>query len=434
MLEWAQTTRKEDAMLIHYYQSKNYVEQLCSGPTGSYIAGFGNALWEAGYAEPTARRHIRAAQHLIHWAQYHHIPFAELDDIQLERFKRHTARCRCPSVGTRAFGCSDPTLLTGAHLFIEHLQRVNVISGRPDHGKEPKTPALFDAFCQWMRVNRNIAEITLYRYSHGVRGLLKAIGDDVRRLDAQRLRKFVLDQSHHSGWAKGKTMVTGLRAFVRFLITSGLCPAGLDGAIPTLAHWRLSTLPRYLQVEEVERIVAACSTNTAVGMRDRAIVLLLARLALRASDIVHLRLDDIDWKEGWIRVCGKGRHETRLPLPKEVGEAIAAYVIGARPPVGTDTLFVRVHAPLRGFASHASVSVIVAQAMRRAGVACQARGAAHVLRHSAATAMLRQGASLQDIALILRHRSIETTSIYAKADVLALREIAQPWPEEVDPC
>ncbi len=149
---------------------------------------------------------------------------------------------------------------------------------------------------------------------------------------------------------------------------------------------------------------------------------------------MHLRLDDIDWKEGWIRVCGKGRRQTRLPLLQEVGGAIVAYVTRSRPPVDIDTLFIRSRAPLRGFASHAAISVIVANAMRRAGVVCPVRGAAHVLRHSAATAMLREGASLQDIAVVLRHRSIETTSIYAKVDVLALREIAQPWPEEVDPC
>jgi integrase/recombinase XerD len=416
-------------MLTHYYQSKNYVEQLCSGPTGLYIAGFGDALWEAGYAEITARRHIRAAQHLIHWAQYRHIPLARMDDVQIDCFKRHLPRCRCPS-----YGCSDRALARGAHLFIEHLQQVNVIPRRADHGKEPKIPALLDAFCQWMRVNRSIAEVTLYNYSLGIRDLLKAIGDDVSHLDAQKLREFVLDQSRHSGRAKAKTMVTGLRAFVRFLITSGLCPAGLDGAIPILAYWHLSTLPRYLQAEEVERIVGACSNNTTVGMRNRAIVLLLARLALRAGDIVHLRLGDIDWKEGWILVSGKGRRESRLPLSKEVGKAIAAYVTGPRPLVDTDTLFVRSRAPLRGFTSHCAISMIVARAMRKAGINCPSRGAAHILRHSAATTMLRQGASIQEIAAVLRHPSIATTSIYAKVDVLALQEIAQPWPGEVQPC
>ncbi len=417
-------------MLIHYYQSENFVEQLRSGPAGLYIDGFADALWDVGYAEITARRHIRAAQHLMHWAQYRHVPLGKIDDAQVERFKRHVPRCRCPS-----YGCYDRHgLVRGAYLFLEHLRRINAIAPPADNGQKPETSPLLDAFRQWMRVNRNIGQACLYNYSLAVRDLLHAMGDDPSRFDAQGLRKFVLNRSRSCGKAKAKTMVTALRAFVRFLITAGLCPVGLDAAIPTLAHWHLSTLPRYLQAEEVERVVAACRPDTAVGLRDRAIVLLLVRLALRASDIVHLRLDDIDWKEGWIRVCGKGRRETRLPLLQEVGEAIVSYVKESRPSVDTDTLFIRSRAPLWGFASHSAISVIVAEAMRRAGVACSVRGAAHVLRHSAATAMLRQGASLQDIAVVLRHRSIETTSIYAKVDVLALREIAQPWPEEVDPC
>ena len=417
-------------MLTHYYQSENFVEQLRNGPAGPLMDEFAEALWAAGYAEITARRHIRAAQHLVYWAQHHRVSLARMDEALIERFKRHLPRCRCPLYGSY----DRRGLVGGARVFMAHLELVNVIPPRADNSQGPETPPLLDAFRQWMRVNRNIGEATLYNYSLAVRDLVQTIGDDASRFDAQRLRGFVLQRSRRCGSAKAKTIVTALRAFLRFLISAGLCPTGLDAAIPTLAHWHLSTLPRYLQPEEVERVEAACSSETAVGIRDRAIVLLLARLALRASDIVHLQLDDIDWKEGWIRVCGKGRCQTRLPLSQEVGDAIVAYITGSRPSVDTNTLFVRSRAPLRGFASHAAVSVIVAQAMRRSGVDCPVRGAAHVLRHSAATAMLRKGASLQDIAIVLRHRSIQTTSIYAKVDVLALREIAQPWPEEVDPC
>ena len=417
-------------MLTHYYESKSYVEQLCSGPGGPYIAGLGSALWKAGYAKVTARRHIRAAQHLIHWAQHQHLPLAKMDDVQVERFKRHLSRCRCP-----AYGCSLPHRLVGsAYLFLRYLRRINVIPAHTDNGRKTQTLPLLDAFRQWMRINRGIGEASLRTYNPPVCDLLHAMGDDPSSFDAQRLRKFDLNRSRSYGKAKAATMVTALRGFIRFLIAAGRCPVGLDAAIPTLAHWHLSTLPRYLQAEEVERIVAACSTDTAVGIRDRAIVLLLARLALRAGDIVHLRLDDINWKEGWIRVCGKGRRETRLPLPRGVGEAIVSYIRESRPPADTDILFIHSRAPHQGFASSGAITVIVAKAMRRAGVACQARGAAHLLRHSAATTMLRQGASLQDIAVILRHRSIATTSIYAKVDVLALGEIAQPWPEEVNPC
>lgn len=216
-----------------------------------------------------------------------------------------------------------------------------------------------------------------------------------------------------------------------FLIAEGKCSVGLDAAIPTWAHWRCSSLPRYLQSDDVERVIASCVPSTDVGMRDRAIVLLLARLGLRAGDIVRLRLGDIDWKEAWICVCGKGRQQTRLPLTQELGNALASYISSARPRVATDVLFVRSRAPLRAFLNQSAVSAIVGRAMRHAGVTCPSRGTAHVLRHSAATSMLRHGASLQEIGAILRHRSIASTEIYAKVDFAALQQIAQPWPEVI---
>jgi site-specific recombinase XerD len=202
-----------------------------------------------------------------------------------------------------------------------------------------------------------------------------------------------------------------VRAFLRYLIADGKCAAGLDACIPALAHWRLSSLPRFLQPEEVERVIAACSPTLEAGLRDRAILLLLARVGLRAGDILRLCLSDLDWKNATLRV------------------ALVAYIKDGRQPINNDTLFIRSRAPFRPFASHCAISVIVAQAMRRAGVRCPSRGAAHVLRHSVASSMLRQGASLQEIAGVLRHRSIATTEIYAKVDVVALGEIAQPWPE-----
>jgi len=217
--------------------------------------------------------------------------------------------------------------------------------------------------------------------------------------------------------------------FLRFLISGGRCRAGLLGAIPVLAHWRLSSLPRYLQPDAIERIIDSCDMSSRVGKRDRAILLLLGRLGLRAGDIVQMRLQDIDWKGALIRVAGKGRRQTQLPLSQEVGQAVVAYLQQARPPTSTDALFLRSRAPFRAFQSHAAVSVIVSTAIRRAGIKRPSRGAAHLLRHSIATTMLRQGASLQEISALLRHRSIETTQIYAKVDVSGLQQIAQPWPE-----
>lgn len=417
-------------MFRNYYGSEYYVQHLLSGPAGAQLNEFANLLWEAGYSQITARLLIRGARHLVHWSEIKRIPLAEMTNAKAEQFKHHLRNCRCQS-----FGCRGRRgIPRGADLFIDHLRRVNVIPASAYDDHKGESSPLYDAFCKWMRENRNLSHATIQNYSTPVRDLLQVMGEDLSRLDAQNLRKFIINRNSCCGRGKAKIMVTALRAFVRFLISAGICPVGLDAAIPSIAYWRLSSLPRYLQAEEVERVIGGCNPNTATGVRDRAILLLLARLALRATDVVKLRLGDIDWQEGWISVCGKGRRRIRLPLLKEVGETIVEYVTKWRPRVNSDVLFLRSRAPLRGFPSYDAVTMIVARAMIRAGINRSVRGAAHILRHSAATTMLREGASLQDIAIVLRHQSIATASIYAKVDVSALREIAQPWPGEVDPC
>jgi integrase/recombinase XerD len=260
-----------------------------------------------------------------------------------------------------------------------------------------------------------------------IRDLLRRIKEDPSKLDARCLRRFVLEQSDGGLWYARRCR-TALRMFLRFLISEGRCRTGLLGAIPVVAHWRLASLPRYLPPEDVERLIASCDLSVAIGKRDRAILLLLARLGLRAGDIVQMRLADIDWKGAWIHVSGKSRRQTRLPLTQEVGKAIAAYVQAGRPAAQTDALFLCSRAPWRALGSHSAVSVIVDSALRRAGVERPGRGAAHLLRHSVASSMLRYGASLQEISALLRHRCIETTQIYAKVDVTGLQQIAQPWP------
>ncbi|MES9901849.1 MAG: site-specific integrase [Sedimenticola sp.] len=415
-------------MLTCYYASPQYIEKLRNSPDGSHIEGFSQELEAAGYAQLTARRHIRAAAHLLHWAARKRITPEALQEADIDRFKRHLPRCQC-----YPYGHSDRRgLVSGAQLFLGYLQHVGVVPVHPAGDNKP-IPPLLEAFRQWMKAQRGTSEATLYNYGLAIQALLRSLGEDPSDFDARGLREFILEQSRHCGWAKTRTMVTAVRAFIRFLIADGKCTVGHDEAILAPAHWRLSTLPRYLPVEEVERVIGACDPNTPLGIRDRAIVLLLARLGVRAGDIVSLRLDDIDWEEAWVRVSGKGRRESRLPLSQEVGDAIAAYLTEVRPKVETNRLFLRSRAPLRGFGSHCAVSVIVAKAMRQAGVTPATRGAAHLLRHSAATTWLQQGASLQEIAILLRHRSIETTTIYAKVDVGRLKQVAQPWPE-VEPC
>jgi site-specific recombinase XerD len=416
-------------MLDQYFNSPLRIQALRSGPSGSLLEDFAQKLAGAGYAEITARRHIRAAEHFIHWADEEGIPLGSVNGQIVPRFNDHLNQCQCPGFG-HATQTRD-VLLCGARLFVRYLCGAGVDVSR---AIEPVTqdPALFVAFREWMREQRGTSDVVIDNYRIPILDFLRCT-DDAAGVDAHMLRQFVLERSGKRGHAAAKRIVTALRMFIRFLITEGKCAAGLDAAIPSVAHWRLSSLPRYLQAEEVERVIESCDLTSSVGKRDRAILLLLARLALRAGDIVHLCLTDIDWKSAQLSVSGKGRRETLLPLTQEVGQAILDYLQDGRPQCDDDALFVRSRAPFRRFADHSAVSVIVEKAMRRAAVTCPSRGAAHVLRHSAATSMLRQGATLQDISSILRHRSIETTQIYAKVDITALEQIAQPWPE-VLPC
>lgn len=412
-------------MFTDFFESASRVQALREGPAGTLLEAFAHALVQDRYAAITARRHLRAAEHFVHWAERTGTPVTEAVGAALERFSRHLRRPgRCLHFG-HTFRVE---ILHGARLFLTHLQQAGLIDGA-DGGCTVHTPPLIMAFRQWMHQQRGTGASTVSNYEIHLLALLTRLGDEPSRWDARGLREFVLEGSRTCGWAAAKKRTTALRMFLRFLIAEGRCASELTGAIPVLAHRRLSSLPRYLSADDVERVIASCDVTSAVGQRDRAILLLLGRLGLRAGDIVQLRLHDIDWKEAWIHVSGKGRRETRLPLTHEVGHALVRYLTRGRPQTDTDVVFVRTRAPFRAFRSHCAVSVIVDRAFARAEVRRPSRGAAHLLRHSVATSMLRHGATLQDVAALLRHRSVTTTEIYAKVDVTALRRIAQPWPE-----
>jgi integrase/recombinase XerD len=411
-------------MLSHFFQAPARIREIRSNPAAALIEGFADYLFQNGYAAVSARRHIRAAEHIVRWATKRDLRISESDDRVLKRFGNHLKQCRCG----RYCRCNRLRIVNGARLFLKHTQGIDMAARQLTAYANSK-PALLESFCRWMREHRGTSELTLYAYSLPLRQLIRCFGEDPGRLDAKSLQKFVLSQTHNVGPAMAKRCTTALRMFLRFLIATGRCRAGLLGAIPALAHWRLSSLPRYLTPDIVERVIDSCDVSSPVGMRDRAILLLLARLGLRAGDIVRMRLEDIDWKGAWIHVSGKSRRQTRLPLTQEVGDAIVLYLQQGRPRSDRETLFLRARAPFRGFRSHVTVSMIVATAMRHARITRPGRGAAHLLRHSVASSMLWQGASLQEISALLRHQSIETTEIYAKIDVTALQQIAQPWPE-----
>jgi site-specific recombinase XerD len=257
-------------------------------------------------------------------------------------------------------------------------------------------------------------------------GLLDTLGDEVSAYTAASLRTFVFDRARPYGIERAKSITVAVRTFLRFLAATGQCAPGMDHAIPGFASWQLSTVPRFLSPEDVEQVIGSCADD-ANGRRDRAVLLLLARLGLRASEVAKLKFADIDWHNGSITVCGKARRQASLPLPQEVGDAMLRYLQRGRPSLPVPEVFTTVVAPLRPL-TRAAVTHIVRSALRRTGIPSPINGA-HVLRHSAATTLLRQGVSLAGVGAVLRHRSPSTTAHYAKVDVGLLAEIAQPWPE-----
>ena len=341
-------------MLEEFFESALRIQELRDGPDGRVLEGFAQELCQAGYAEITARRHIRAAEHLIHWLGRKGGTVAALDEQTIEEFVHHLNRCRCPRYGRT----HRRDIWKGARLFLRYARFADIVTTRIVEAVIVD-PALLVSFCDWMRQQRGTCDATLSGYSIPVRDLLKKLGEDPGTFDAQNLRQFILDTSQRCGWASAKKCTTAVRMFLRFLIAGGKCAAGLEGAIPVLAHWRLSSLPRYLQSEEVERVIASCDPATPAGKRDRAILLLLARLGLRAGDVVQLRLGDLDWKEAAISVSGKGRRQTLMPLTQEIGNAIASYIKDGRPQTAVDTLFIRSRAPFLALANHCAVSMIV---------------------------------------------------------------------------
>jgi site-specific recombinase XerD len=284
-------------------------------------------------------------------------------------------------------------------------------------------------FRHWIHRHRGLAAPTIARYEHDLAQLLPYLGRDTARYDAARIRQAICAEARDHCAATARGTANSLRAYLRFLASQGHCVPGLDHAVPRVPQWRLSALPRYLGPDDVERVIASCDLRSPVGLRDRAVLLLLCRLGLRAGDIRGLRLDDINWREGTLRVAGKGRREVRLPLPQDAGDALLVYLRQVRLRAACEQVFLCINAPVRPLQPPASVSNIVRLALRRAGIQNPPSTGANLLRHSAATSMLRAGASLDAISSLLRHRSSDTTAHYAKVDVAMLQQVVQPWPE-----
>jgi len=412
-------------MLEKYFSAPKTLARLRAGLSGPHIDGFAETLEREGYSHGAALRYLRAAAHLGQFQRRRHATLSDIDAKTLDDFRQHLRRCRCPLSNG---GKVNHHVFFGAKRFQDYLFHIGISK----HGLTVKAPrtelAVIASFRDWFRKHRGAMEPTLRHYCRDATEILHTLGEDFGEWNAQRIRTFLLDRSNQCGKATAEHLITAMRAFLRYLSFRGLCRLGLEQAIPSLAHWRLATLPASLTAKEVDRLVASCDGSSARCLRDRAIILLLVRLGLRAGDVVRLRLADIEWESGTLRVLGKSRYEVRLPLPQDVGDAVLRYLECRTQADATDRVFVRNIAPFRPFVSNHCVSGVVKRALRRAGIVAPAKGA-HLLRHTAATQMLRHGVPLDQIGLVLRHRGIDTTARYAKVDVRLLQQIAQPWPE-----
>lgn len=395
--------------------------QSCTGPLASHVEGFATELARKGYAQNTVLSKNELLANLSRWLERRCLSLDALDEGRLGQF---LADRRLQGKVRRG----DPT--TG-HQLLEYLRDRDEIAAAPQRIDKTPAASLTRDFEEFLCSERGLSPSTVVSYLPVVRRLLDELfGRKALRLEQLRPRElhgFVLREIQRVSRGHGKGVVTALRSFLRFVLQRGAIQTDLASTLPGVATWRLSHLPKSLPPEQVERLLACCDRTSPTGTRDYAILLLLARLGLRGGEAVAMTLEDLDWERGEIVVRGKGQRLERLPLPADVGAALARYLCDVRPPCTTRRVFVRMQAPQQGLAGPTAVCCIVRRALKRAGLDPEFKGA-HLLRHSLATDLLRRGASLSEIGQLLRHRQPTTTQIYAKVDIAALRGIAQPWP------
>ena len=389
-----------------------------TGPLEPYASGFRQELAGQGYTPNAASNQLQLMAHTSRWLVSRELGAGELTPARVEEFL----------AARRAEGY---TLWLSTKAMAPVMTYLRGLGAVPTPAPvDPATPAegLLELYRAYLVQERGLAAGTVTSYLHVARIFLFArspVGDlDLDQLSAGEVTEFVLAECVARKVGSAKDVVCGLRSLMRFLYIQGHTGTQLEAAVPKVAGWRLAGLPTSFGRQEVARLLASCDRRSTFGRRDFAVLVLLTRLGLRAGEVAALELADIDWRAGEVVIHGKGRRVERLPLPVDVGEALVGWLRRGRPRCECTKVITRVRAPHRGLSS-GGVSAIVRAACARADLP---EVNAHRLRHTAATEMLRAGAELGDVAQVLRHRSLLTTSIYAKVDRVALRDLAQPWP------
>ena len=396
------------------------IEAQAVCPRNVLLQDFEGDLLRQGYKPSTVLRKKRLFADLNDWLQAQELSAGDLSFQLADRFL----------FDRRAAGYARHKTLETLRPIVDYLYRLKMAPPLEAPVSEDPASVILDRYRIFLTAERSLATVTALRYIDCLHPFLSRRvfdgGLDLRNLTPADVTAFVVARCPQLNTGVAKLTVTALRSFLGFLHLNGITERSLTHAVPTVLRRRLAGLPKGLEPDQVRRLLAACDVDTAVGCRDLAILTLLVRLGLRRGEVAGLRLDDIDWRAGTISVRGKGNCYERVPLPPDVGHRVAEYLQHARPPDAQGrNVFVRYVAPHHALGA-SRVSTIVADAARRAGLG---RVHAHRLRHTAATELLRTGASLPEIGQLLRHRRTATTAIYAKVDRDRLRLIARPWPE-----
>ncbi|MGH2831352.1 MAG: tyrosine-type recombinase/integrase [Solirubrobacteraceae bacterium] len=388
------------------------------GPLGLFADGFAVYLTERGYSRLSVREHLRRVRHMSRWMTAERLEVAQLTAAVVQRFLDERRRQ----------GKAVMISPQGSRPLLSYLEGLGVLG--PDDRVRTPVELLLEDFRSYLLGDRALQASTASLYEATARVFLaerpEPLSDDLARVTGAEISAFVVERSRAGSVSATSNVICALRALLSFLHVRGYIPRSLVCAVPSVAK-RSSLLPRALDADQVALLFASCERQCGLCRRDLAILKLLCRLGLRAGEVAKLELEHIEWQAGEVLVIGKGRRLGRLPLPHDVGEAIVDYLREERPDTACRALFLTSVAPLVGLSSGA-VTAVVARAGRRAGLAPVG---AHRLRHTAATEMLRAGASLPEVGQVLRHRRLQTTAVYARVDRERLQALALPWPEVI---
>lgn len=414
-------------MLTCHVTSPTTLARLQDTPCWPHLDGYTDWLSERRYSSSLIQLYLFGIIPLGDWLAANKLMPVDFNYDALVCFRDHRAAIH----EWRHRNGKIKAAYRGAQRFHEYLVVNGITTGAPDPSL--LVSQLQKDFEQWMSTHRGVCEVTLRGYSRYVSVLIDKIGEDPGLYSSNNLRRFILDaekrtRAHRATFA---ATLIAVRAFLRFLVATGQCCSTLQGTIPQLANWRLAKLPTVITSAEVQCLIDSCAECPLTARRDRAALLLMWSLALRAGDIANLELKDIDWSEARIRFSGKNKREVWLPMTQDVGDALIDYLQNERLDIDCTRVFIKSIAP-SGPVDKNTVFWIVRRAIQRTGIKTEASGA-HLIRRSAATDMLRQNASLAQIGSILRHENLQTTQLYAKLDQKLLLGVAAPWPSSKDP-